>query len=159
MKGYYKIRNNHVFVQSVDGSTIDMIKKIMLTSNQHVHIFELHIPAISNILEVIAKSVTSRCKLTIHIPKEMKDYKTYLEHSYADINTNCHIELTGKGGVDFIKNRNSDGTIQGLLVRYTYYKRTFRVLSEHYTRSDFYDIQDYTYYYQNMYSYSYQNPT
>ena len=152
MKGYYRVKNNHIFVQSVDADTMDSVKKLMLINNQHIHIFELHIPAINNVLESIVKSVTNRCKLTIHIPKEMKDYKTYLEHRYADINTNWHIELHGRRKIDFIIKRKYDG-VHGLLVRFTHHDGMFGVSSERYVMSDSYEIPAHVYYLSNRQSY------
>ena len=84
IKGYYRIKNNHIFVQSLNGteSILSFIDEICKDKNQRIHIFDLNPLTITNLIDFI---INKGNKVVIYIPKVLRDYEKVLEYEYEYI--------------------------------------------------------------------------
>ncbi len=96
IKGYYRIKNNHIFVQSLNGTEfmLSFINDICKDKNQRIHIFDLNPLSIENLIEMIMDKGN---KVVIYIPKSLRDYARVLENRYNYIkDRNWKIQIFSK---------------------------------------------------------------
>lgn len=125
IRGYYRIKNNHVFVQCLSSNELilSLINSISKIENQNIHIFDLNPLLIKDLIEMIIDIMSyNKIKVIIYIPKIMKDYKTIIEDYYKNDNKLWKIAIYSKP-VIFIDSSNITTRkleISCLLYQYNY---------------------------------------
>lgn len=127
--GYYRAKNNHVFVQ-FNTDHMDIISNIITKRNQRIHIFDIYPLAITNLISWAIETVDGKAKLIFHIPSMLKDYAPVIRDWNKDLNKPYTISIDG-ADVEFSMidhlpsnvytpcyNNNSNGICRQLKVRY-----------------------------------------
>lgn len=116
--GYYKAKNNHVFVQ-LSVEHLDAISEIVTKGNQRIHIFEIYPLAIPNLIRAVIDTVNGKAKLVFHVPHMMRDYAVLIRDWNKDVNKPYKITIDGSNVVFSMMSSHDNDLNKSLVLRYS----------------------------------------
>lgn len=115
--GYYRAKNNHVFVQ-LSVEHLDVISEIVTKGNQRIHIFEIYPLAIPNLIRAVIDTVNGKAKLVFHVPHMMRDYAVLIRDWNKDVNKPYKITVDGSNVAFSMMSSHNTDLDKSLVLKY-----------------------------------------
>ncbi len=123
VEGYHKIKNNHIFINSLSIEVLSLIDLICKIENQKFHIFT-NILSDKSIIRTIINKINSRSKVIVYIPRKLNEYARVLEYEYRDIKDKNWKIVIYRKPVKFVNHFDAYEYTNGLEIAYnhSYYR-------------------------------------
>jgi len=92
---YIKVNNHHLFFQ-LRVQNIDNIREICKKKNQEIHIIEVNMASIENLISEIIYNCENAKKVVFHVPKTMKDVDRWFNQEFRKYKR-VHLSIESNG--------------------------------------------------------------